>query len=401
MGQAESLHGTNLPRVGGFNRTVVLDLIRRSGGISRVELAHRTRLTAQTMSNIVRELIDDGLVSETGNAPSTGGKRRVLLRVIPEARHAVGLHLDAEWITGALVDLSGEVQRRSHRRVPANARPPAVVNALTRTYRQLAREQTGVLGLGLAVPGPLDASQRQVLSPPNLTGWPEVALADALEQRTGLPVVMDTAGTAAATGERWSSGGERGGSFVYVYLGHGVGIGIVLDDQVHRGMSNNAGEIGHVQNGGRRRCHCGRRGCLDAYCSMAAILGDWQAAGGRPTTSSTTGGYEQLVRDAAGGDTVATRVVRQAASRLGHALASVVSVLDIDRVVLGGPALHHVPELLRGQVSDVVGERVWAADIRPVAVETAVTGRDAGTVGAAALVLDHSYSPRLANLLGS
>ncbi len=401
MGRAESLHGTNLPRVGGFNRAVVLDAIRRGGAVSRVELAGATRLTPQTMSNIVRELIDDGLVRETGNGPSTGGKRRVLLRIVPEACYAVGLHVEGDRVHGALVDLTGAVRARSHRRVSPQARPRTVVTALENAYRYLTADAERVLGLGLAVPGPLDPTQRHVLSPPGLEGWDEVALADTVQERTAVPVVMDNDATAAATGERWSGNGTRNGSFVYGYLGGSVGVGIVLDDQVHRGASNNAGEIGHVPHGGRRRCRCGKRGCLDAYCSMPAILADWRAAGGNPKSSSVTTGYAQLCRTAAAGDSTAVRVLRRACNRLGRALASVVSVLDVDRVVLGGPGLCQVEDLVRDEVSEAIAEVAWAADIRPVTVETAATGSDAGTVGAATLVLDHAYSPQVTALVGT
>lgn len=400
----ESWQGTNLPRVGGFNRAVVLDTIRQHGEVSRVELARRTGLTAQTMSNIVRALMADGLVTENGHAPSNGGKRRVLLKVVPDAYSSVGLHLDPERITGVLLDLAGGVRLRSHRRVPAGATPSAVVGGLTRTFHQLVRrsgvDTARVLGVGLAVPGPLDAAHRAVLEPPNLDGWPDVALADVLEERAGIPVVMDNDATAAAIGERWAGGAERAGSFVYVYLGSGVGIGVVLGDQVHRGVSNNAGEIGHVHSGGGRACHCGRRGCLEAYCSTRAIVAAWRDAGATPKGESVADAYDELCRRAADGDTAAVRVLRQAATRLGQSLASVVSVLDVDRVVLGGPALRHVAELVRDRVAKVVRDQVWASRVRPVHVQTALIGEDAGAVGAASLVLDHTYSPRLTTLLG-
>jgi len=400
----EFWQGTNLPKVGGFNRAVVLDAIRANGGVSRVELARRTGLTAQTMSNIVRALIADGLVVEDGHAPSNGGKRRVMLRVVPDAYSSVGLHLDPERITGVLLDLDGRVRLRSRRRVPAGASPEAVVGALARTFHHLVQrsgiDAGRVLGAGLAVPGPLDSTHRRLFKPPNLQGWPEVALADLLEERAGLPVVMDNDATAAAIGERWAGGADRAGSFVYVYIGSGVGIGVVLGDQVYRGISNNAGEVGHVQAAGAGKpCGCGRRGCLEAYCSMRAVVAEWVAGGGS-ADGPVSQAYQQICRAAADGDGTAAKILRTAASRLGQTLATVVSVLDVDRVVLGGPALRHAGTLIRERVSKVLKTQVWAPHVRPVRVQPALIGEDAGAVGAACLVLDHAYSPRLATLLG-
>lgn len=401
----EFWQGTNLPRVGGFNRAVVLDAIRAHGELSRVELADKTGLTAQTMSNIVRVLIADGLVTEDGHAPSTGGKRRVLLRVVRNAYSAVGLHFDPERITGVLLDLAGGVRLRSHRQVPPGAPPAVVVGALHRTLRQLVRRSgvsdEQVLGVGLAVPGPLDAEYRHVLSPPNLAGWGDVPFADLLQERARLPVVMDNDATAAAIGERWAGGADRASSFLYVHFASGIGIGLVLGDQVYRGISNNAGEIGHVHSGGTRDCSCGKRGCLEAYCSRWAIVTQWRATTGEPASDSLLEDYERVCRLAAGGDAVAVRVVRAAAAKLGQVLASVVSVLDVDRVVLGGPGLRHVGELVRTKVEQVVLNHVWAPHIRPIAVRPALIGADAGAIGAASLVLDRTYSPRLATLLGN
>jgi predicted NBD/HSP70 family sugar kinase len=400
----ESWQGTNLPRVGGFNRAVVLDAIRQHGEISRVELAQKTGLTAQTMSNIVRALMDEGLVTENGRAPSTGGKRRVLLKIAPNSYSAIGLHLDPGVITGVLLDLAGTVRVRSRRRLPREATPNTVLNALHRTYQQLVRRSAvdpgRVLGVGLAVPGPIDTARRQVLSPPGLPGWADVALADALQQRIELNVVLDNDATAAAIGERWAGGAQRAGSFVYVYLGSGVGAGLVLGDRVHRGVTNNAGEIGHLNGGGNRQCRCGRKGCLDAYCSIPAMLADWWAAGGDSREQSPERAYDQFARRAAAGDTAALRVLRQAATRLGQSLAGLVGLLDVDRIVLGGPALRHVAGLVVERVAKVLRANAPAWEVRPVQVQTALIGEDAGAVGAASLVLDHTYSPRLATLLG-
>ena len=395
----DSWQGTNLPKVGGYNRAVVLDAIRAHDGISRVELADRTGLTAQTMSNIVRSLIGDGLVAEDGHAPSTGGKRRSRLRVVPGAQQAIGLHLDRERLTGVLLDLSGSVLRRSERALPPDATSAAAVTAIGRMFKQLVRTTNTdrLLGAGLAVPAALHTSRRGVATGP----WSDVLLADAVEDRLGVPVVMDSDGVAGAVGERWIGAAHRAGSFVYVHLGSRVGVGVVLGDQVHRGATGNAGEIAHVPGPGGRECPCGRRGCLDAHCSMGAIVGDWRASrnGHGPAEADTVlAEYDQMCRAAVNGEASAVKALRQAATRLAQGLAPVVGVLDLDRVVLGGPALHSVGELLRSRVAKTLEPHRDAPG--SCRVETALVAKDAGAVGAGALVLDHVHSPRVATLLG-
>ncbi|QGK71842.1 ROK family protein [Allosaccharopolyspora coralli] len=395
----DSWQGTNLPKVSGYNRAVVLDAIRGHDGISRVELADRTGLTAQTMSNIVRGLIGDGLVTEDGHAPSTGGKRRSRLRLVADSQHAVGLHLDHERLTGVLLDLSGSPLRRSERAIPPDSSSSTVIRALNRMFTQLVRSSgtDRLLGVGLAVPSALDSSRRGLA----YGSWAGVPLADLVQDRLGVPVVMDGDGIAAAVGEHWSGGEHRTGSFLYVHLGSRVGIGLVLDDQVHRGTSGNAGEIAHVPGAGGRECVCGRRGCLDAYCSMSAVVADWRASanGTGPASAETVHAeYDQLRRAASDGDALAVKTLRQAASRLGQALAPVVGVLDLDRVVLGGPALRHVDEHIRPRVAKALD--AYRSSPGGCRVESGLVGDDAGAVGAAALVLDQAHAPRLAPLPG-
>lgn len=393
----DSWQGTNLPKISGYNRAVVLDAIRGHDGISRVELADRTGLTAQTMSNIVRGLIDDGLVTEDGHAPSTGGKRRSRLRLVADSQHAVGLHLEHERVTGVLLDLAGSTLRRSERTLPHDSSSNTVVSAVNRMFKQLVRTSgtDSLLGVGLAVPSALDRSRRGLAQ----GAWADAPLADLVQERLGVPVVLDGDGIAAAVGEHWTGGERRAGSFLYVHLGSRVGVGLVLDDQVHRGTTGNAGEIAHVPNVGGRECACGRRGCLDAYCSMSAVVADWRASanGTGPTPADTVHAeYEQLRRAAFDGDALAVKALRQAASRLGQALAPVVGVLDLDRIVLGGPALRDVDEHVRPRVAKTLD--AYRASPGVCRVETALVGDDAGAVGAGALVLDQVHAPRLASV---
>src|SRR5690606_17124366 len=125
-----------------------------------------------------------------------------------------------------------------------------------------------VAGVGIACPGPVDLERGLVVEPPNLAGWHEEPLVDSLADRLGLPVRLDNDATAMAVGERWAGGPDRAGAFAFLYLGTGIGGGLMLGDTVHRGQTGNAGEFGHitvVSDG--RHCYCGNRGCVEAHCT--------------------------------------------------------------------------------------------------------------------------------------
>jgi predicted NBD/HSP70 family sugar kinase len=389
--------------MGSYNRNVVLDAIRESDGVSRVELAARTGLTPQTVSNIVRRLIADRLVIETGQVQGEMGKPRTVLRVNVEANYAVGVHIDPLAVTCVVVDLSGRVVSRVVRRPRPGSKPGTVVNHVVRGV-ETAIEKSGadrsvVVGVGIASPGAIDASSGEVLGPPNLPGWGRVPLRDAVADRLGLPVILDNDATAAAMGERWVGGASRAGSLAFIYLGTGIGCGLILNDQVFRGSSGNAGELGHVSiDLGGRECHCGNTGCLEAYIAPAAISAELASARGGAATDAQPD-WADFARAVEEGDLRVEQAVATAEDRLADALVGLVNVLDVPRVVIGGRGLGRLAERFSAAAQDRINTRTLARDARQVEVVSSVVGESVGAIGAASLVLHSSYAPHLSVLL--
>ncbi|NUR39419.1 MAG: ROK family transcriptional regulator, partial [Streptomyces sp.] len=226
--------GANLPALRSHNTALVLDLLRTAGGdgISRLELAERTGLTPQAVSKITGRLREEGLAAEAGRRASTGGKPRTVLRLVPGAGHAIGVHLDRDELRAVLVDLDGAVVGERCVPMDLGAGARAVVEGVARVVEGLAGAVASVLGVGVALPGPLD-HVRGVLH--RVTGFPEwdgFPLRDALAERLGSPVVVDKDTNAAALGLAVA---DAGASFAYLHLGTGLGAGLVIGGVVHRG----------------------------------------------------------------------------------------------------------------------------------------------------------------------
>lgn len=308
--------GVNLLALRSHNTALVLDLLRTAGpeGISRLELAERAGLTPQAVSKITARLREEGLATEAGRRASTGGKPRTVLRLVPGAGHAVGVHLDRDELRVVLADLDGRVVGERCAALSLGAGAEAVLDALLGEVTEVLSEALGggallaPLGVGVALPGPLD-HVRGVLH--RVTGFPEwdgFPLREVLAARLGVPVVVDKDTNAAALG--LAVGGERG-SFACLYLGTGLGAGLVIGDAVHRGARTGAGEFGHqvIQLDGPL-CSCGNRGCVEALCLAAMDRGD----------------------------------VAEAARVLGEGAANLARLLDIDAVLLGGRTIAAAPE---------------------------------------------------------
>ncbi|MEU9103739.1 ROK family transcriptional regulator [Streptomyces xanthophaeus] len=202
-GSGERRGGANLPTLRGYNEALLLDLLRGAGpaGLGRAELAARTGLTPQAVSKIVVRLSAEGLVAEAGRAASTGGKPRTLLRLVPQARHAVGVHLDRDELRAVRVDLAGGVVAESRGPLDFGGGQDAVVEAVVRRVGRVT-DAAGppLLGAGVAAPGPLD-HRTGVMG--RVTGFPEwegFPLREVLEGRLGLPVLLDKDTNAGAAG---------------------------------------------------------------------------------------------------------------------------------------------------------------------------------------------------------
>ncbi|MEU5649076.1 ROK family transcriptional regulator [Streptomyces pseudogriseolus] len=348
--------GANLLALRSHNTTLVLDLLRTAGaeGISRLELAERTGLTPQAVSKITARLREEGLAAEAGRRASTGGKPRTVLRLVPEAGHAVGVHLDRDELRAVLADLDGTVVARRHAPLDLGAGADAVLARVASVVEDLAAavvDARPLLGVGVALPGPLD-HRRGVLH--RVTGFPEwdgFPLRDALAERLGsVPVVVDKDTNAVALG--LAVGGE-GGSFAYLHLGTGLGAGLVIGGSVHRGPRTGAGEFGHqvVQLDGPP-CGCGDRGCVEALCLAAVARGE----------------------------------LAEAARVLGTGAANLVGLLDIDRVLVGGRTVEGAPGVFVRGVRGVLEARARRTGEGSVGVRV-VSGEGRVAEGAAQLVL--------------
>ncbi len=277
---------------------MILEAIRQSGeGLSRIELATATRLSAQTVTNITRRLLDDGFIREAGRTINGPGKPRVTLRLVADSRFAVGVHLDPALMTFVLLDLSGAIVRRLSVRTPAED-PHRIVEAMATTDRRPDRGigvwiARGSRGWGSRPPARSTRRRARSSIPLKLVGWHRVPLREVLAEATGLPVVLEKDTTSAAVGELWTRRESADDSFVFVYLGTGIGAALARDGEAVRGSTRNIGEIGHIiVDPDGPSCSCGSAGASRS----SAPAGDRLNRRSVRVSSATTAGERRRRR---------------------------------------------------------------------------------------------------------
>ena len=246
------LTGTNLIYTKKFNLRVVHEVIRVYGPLSRADIARHTQLTGQTISNLVRELLDLQLVQEGERRSEGRGAPSTTLSLNPDGAYAVGLDLDRDHLTAVLVDLAGNVRHRIHTDLDTPS-PSDTLELMTDSVATLIKRQRirrdQVSGLGVGVPGPMHQaadSRDYLVNPKAFPGWHDIPLATWLREKLRMPVFLENNATAAAIGEHWYGAGQQIGTFFYIYFGSGLGGGLVMDGRPYEGFTGNAGEIGYL-----------------------------------------------------------------------------------------------------------------------------------------------------------
>ena len=321
------------------NRTEALRSIILSGHTSRAELARESGLSVASVTNLVSELISEGLIVEAGSVASSGGRPVTMLAPNPSGAYFLGADVGERGVAVEFFDLSMTRIDREFRGgregEPIEAISSDLDEALDALRERNPEAWPKLVGIGLGLPGIVesDAAGVQVLYAQSL-GWRPVPIDELVTH--DIAVFAENGAKTQAMAELWDGAARGVSEALVVLLGRGVGLGIVMGGELAHGLNSSAGEWGHVKivrDG--KLCRCGGRGCVEAYVGADAILESWREAGGTFEGSGWRAVGDLLDADRAGDD-VAVRVVAELVETLGSALGGLVNLTNPERVIIGG-----------------------------------------------------------------
>lgn len=379
-----------------YNETGILDLIRTGKGISRADISKETGLSPTAAGAIVSSLIERGYIRETGIGESKGGRKPVLLELRQDSYYSVGLDVDVDSILFILMDITGKVVYEGSAVLTDNA-PNVAAETAAACIRELVREcsieRERLLGIGVSVPGMVDAVSHRIVLAPNL-GWEEVDFGALLKEQIELPVYIENEAMASAICENWLGACQDDSNFVCVNIKSGIGAGIFTGGKPYRGAGGSAGEVGHVvvdENG--PRCGCGNYGCLETIASTGRIIekAERMVTQGIESSLNKIGNVKDIrlsdIADAArAGDEAAKGLLNEAAGYLGIALSNLVNTLNPSKIVLGKNFTVYadlVMETLRG----VIDRKALKRPAGGVEILASEIGERVSTLGAAIVPL--------------
>ena len=372
----------------------VLRLIWEEKRISRADIAREAGLSRSTVSEIVNEILPMGLVAEVGEGPSRGGRRPIVLEFQDEACVILGVEMGGSHVAVALTDLRGKVIAWETREHPVRSDPPGtrkVVAELCRICLKVpAAAGRPLVGIGVAVPCPLDPSRPDRLSNVVLPAWEEKLGLDDLSTLYKVPLLVDNDANLGALAEHWWGLGGEADNLAYIKVATGIGSGHIIDGEIYRGATGVAGEIGHIAiDPHGKPCICGLRGCLVTLVGGRALEARAAELRTEYPQSDLTGNkftVHEIENAALVGDPLALQVIREAAGHLGTAVAGLLNLMNPAVVVLGGD-LARLGELVLAPLRESIRSRTLVSSVAAAEILVSKLGTRSVAVGAATLVL--------------
>ena len=397
--------GADLRLMRELNRLLILNCVRVAGPITRVAVAHRTELSRTTVSSIVDELLADSLLFEgqTVDAAPTGGRRATLLHFNADAGYVIGVDLGRSHLTLLLTNLAGNVVARRSGPFDASLGPEVCLQQVIASLMDFIAEQHigwhQIIGVGMGIPGPMDAASRMLVRPPRMPGWDSFDMRAVMVRACKVPIYLDNDANMGARGESQYGAGRQVENMAYVKVATGIGCGLIMHGDIYRGSGGTAGELGHVtidDNG--PVCDCGNRGCLEVVAGAAAVtqaaargIGGIQFPGDANNSPSALD-VADVVHAALAGDTAARDAIEQAGYHIGIALAGLVNIFNPSLILLDG-SMARSGELLLAPIRQVIARRSLAASSVATRIELAHLGDNAIALGAVATVVEAAFGP--------
>jgi predicted NBD/HSP70 family sugar kinase len=388
-GSLESLREHNLLRV--------IDVLLERGVASRADIARHTGLSRTTVSSLISDLADRGLVTERvgadqrDTAVAGAGRPPVLLALDRSAGAAIGIDFGHSHLRVALADLSHTVLAEAQRELDVDGSAEQGLDAATELVEEVLAAarvpRDRVINVGMGVPGPIIHPTGLLGSTTILPGWADVAAGYEMERRLRMPVIVENDANLGALGEALFGAGRDVRELVYLKVSSGIGAGLIVGGRIHHGAGGTAGEIGHVlvdEDG--HVCRCGNRGCLETVAATRGLLEQLSRTHGTSLT------IEDVIGLARGGDPGCRRVIADAGHHIGQAVAMLCNLLNPARIIVGGD-LSAAEELLLDPLRGALRRYAIPSAAEDVEISTGSLGEQAEVRGAVALAIGEADRP--------
>jgi N-acetylglucosamine repressor len=384
------------------NEVRILRHVRDCGEISRIEISRACNLSKASVTDIVARLIDSGFLIETGKSVSSdkGGRRRILLKFQPLAGVVVGVDIRMSHATVAITDLNATLLVEEKISYAVGSGPeevlPRIVAAMRRLLAQGEVRHSRLVGVGVGIPGLVDYTENTLMLADTMKGWKGAAIGRTIETEFEVPVYIENDVKTMTLGEYLFGAAKGISNLIHLWIGDGIGAGIILNGKLHRGITSSAGEIGYNELGFSLRDRSRFPLLYDDQADFGDILSDnnvverYRRAVGRPADRELTMGT--ILDDFNGGEETARKILDEYSSLVSAVCINLINILNTELIVLNGTIAMRSPSFI-----DIVQKKIrtdiLSAPAETVRIKPAVLGERGTVLGAVGLVLYELFEP--------
>lgn len=336
------------------NQKLLLNEILKNAPISRAKLSEMTGLNKSTVSSQVNTLMKENLVFEIGQGQSSGGRRPVMLVFNRKAGYSVGIDVGVDYINGILTDLEGTIVLDQHHHLECSSSEitkDILIEMILHFIANMPQSPYGLIGIGICVPGLIDKNQKIVFAPNS--NWRDIDLKSFIQEKFNVPVFIENEANAGAYGEKVFGAAKNHDNMIYASIGTGIGIGVIINNDLYRGVGGFSGEMGHMTidfNG--PKCSCGNRGCWELYASEKALLTSLQTIEKKVST-------QDIIDLAHLNDIETLHALQNFGFYLGIGLTNILNTFNPQAIILRNSIIESHPMVLHSIKSEV-SSRVYS-----------------------------------------
>ncbi|KZE56892.1 MULTISPECIES: transcriptional repressor XylR [Bacillus amyloliquefaciens group] len=365
------------------NQKLLLNEILKNAPISRAKLSEMTGLNKSTVSSQVNTLMKENLVFEIGQGQSSGGRRPVMLVFNRKAGYSVGIDVGVDYVNGILTDLEGTIVLDQHHHLECSSpeiTKDILIEMILHFIANMPQSPYGLIGIGICVPGLIDKNQKIVFAPNS--NWRDIDLKSFIQKKFNVPVFIENEANAGAYGEKVFGAAKNHDNMIYASIGTGIGIGVIINNDLYRGVSGFSGEMGHMTidfNG--PKCSCGNRGCWELYASEKALLTSLQTKEKKVST-------QDIIDLAHLNDIGTLHALQNFGFYLGIGLTNILNTFNPQAIILRNSIIESHPIVLHSIKSEV-SSRVYSHLDNSYELLPSILGKNAPALGMSSIVIDH------------
>jgi len=370
------------------NRRLILNTVRKKP-VSRAELARITGLTRASVTLIVDELTKDGILIEIGTEKADFGRKPVLLDLNAKCYYAVGVSITRDCCYIAIMDIKGVILQKGEVILNASSDAYENIKTIIKDIKKIVEDSLlpyeRFLGVGISTPGPVDINAGTILNPPNFDLWHNVSIVHEFKREIQLNIYLENNSTALALAEKNYGRVSEFQSFMLIVVDTGIGAGIIIDENIYRGVGGFGSEVGHTSidiNG--KACSCGNRGCLESFASIPSVLKNIQRYDSNITT------WKEIVDRALMGNEDCKKAIESEALYLSAGIVNAMNILELEAVILAGD-IKYKPDMILNLIRMKVESSTITRDIHRLHIMNSTITEDSEVKSAAAIVFEKFF----------